>query len=118
MKRPRAVRLNEHAVYYRGTGCVRVGGAVVELAVGEEELFEMLLRLPKVTVRYGVLLEEMGLSESSLRHLMKMLRDKLGSRSIRTHVGLGISLQPQFVGSQRFAIIRHPAGSLPAQRHA
>lgn len=118
MKRPRAVRLNEHAVYYRGTGCVRVGGAVIELTVREEDLFELLLATPKVTVPWTRITAELGAAEQATRHCLKGLRDKLGTRAVRTHTALGLSLQPQWVGTQRFAIIRHPAGTLPARRGA
>ena len=102
-------RLNEHAVYLTGTGCVRVGTAVIELTVAEEELFELLLKTPKVTVPWPKLEYQTARSNMGLRQCMRGLRDKLGVRAIRTHVGKGVSLQPQFVGTARFALIRHPA---------
>lgn len=106
MKRPRRIPLNEHAVYFEGTGCVRIGCAVVELTVAEEELFELLLATPRVTWPWARMIDETARSEQTLRHLMRGLRDKLGSRAIRTHTGRGISLQPQFVGTARFALAR------------
>lgn len=114
MKRPRGVRINSHAVYLLGTGCIKfANGAVVELTVAEEELFELLLRMPKVTVPWQRAEYELARSNLTLRHLVRGLRDKLGSRSVKTHTGIGISLQPQFVGSARFALSRHPFTALP-----
>lgn len=101
MRKPRSVQLNEHAVYYEGTGCVRIANAVIELTVAEEELFELLLKTQKVTIPWAVLEFELARSQQTIRHLMRGLRDKFGSRAIRTHTGRGISLQPQFVGSAR-----------------
>lgn len=109
MKRPRRVRLNDRAEYLVGTGCIRVGSAVIELTVAEEELFELLLKTPKVTVPWGVLEEETARSNVTLRRCLGELRDKLGSRAIRTHTGKGLSLQPQFVGTSRFTL-HHSAG--------
>lgn len=106
MKRPPRVRLNEHAVYFRGTGCIDVAGAVIELTVAEEELFELLLRTPKVTVPWAVMEEETARAQQTIRHLLKGLRNKVGTRAIRTHTGKGLSLQPQFVGAARFALRR------------
>lgn len=102
-------RINEHAVYLTGTGCIRVDSAVIELTVAEEELFELLLRTPKVTVPWAKLEYETARSNLTIRHLMRGLRDKLGARSVKTHTGKGISLQPQFVGTARFALSYHPA---------
>jgi DNA-binding response OmpR family regulator len=101
--------LNERAEYLVGTGCVRIGQAVIELTVAEEELFELLLRTPKITVRYGRLEEELARSKSNILQLMKGLRLKLGTRAIRTHVGLGISVQPHYVGTASFRLqpVRH-----------
>lgn len=106
MKRPRRVALNEHAEYLVGTGCVRVAGAVIELTVAEEELFELLLRTPKVTAPWAVMEAETARSNQTLRAQVKGLRTKLGTRAIRTHHGKGVSLQPQFVGAARFALVR------------
>lgn len=115
MKRPRRIRINEHAVYLSGTGCVKLAtGAVVELTVAEEELFELLLGTPKITVPWHRAEYELARSNLTLRHLVRGLRDKLGSRSVKTHTGVGISLQPQFVGSARFALSRHPLAALPS----
>ena len=105
MKRPRARQLNSWAFYFEGTGCVKFGnGAVVELTVAEEELFELLLRTPKITVPWDRMTYELARSEQTVRHLMRGLRDKLGTRAVRTHTGRGISLQPHFVGTARFAL--------------
>jgi DNA-binding response OmpR family regulator len=104
--RPRRVRLNEHAEYFVGTGCVRVGVAVIELTVAEEELLELLLATPKVTVPWPRILAETARSDQTIRHLMRGLRDKLGTRAIKTHAGKGISIQTQFVGAARFALVR------------
>lgn len=112
MKRPRRVALNEHAEYLVGTGCVRVAGAVIELTVAEEEMFELLLRTPKVTVPWATIEYETARSNLTLRHLMRGLRDKLGARAVKTHTGKGISLQPQFVGTARFALSYHPTTTL------
>jgi len=98
------IRLNEHAEYLVGTGCVRVAGAVIELTVAEEELFELLLRTPKVTASWIVIEQEMARAMQTNRHLVKGLRDKLGARAIKTHHAKGISLQPQFVGAARFRL--------------
>lgn len=109
MRRPRALRLNDHAQYFRGTGCIRLAnGAVIELTVAEEELFELLLQTPKVTVPWARITYELARSEQTVRHLMRGLRDKLGTRAIRTHFGLGISVQPHFIGTARFALANHP----------
>lgn len=102
MNRPR--RLNDHTVYFTGTGCVRIAGAVIELTVAEEELFELLLKTPKVTVPWARIEDSTARSNMTLRHLTKGLRDKLGARAIKTHTGKGISLQPQFVGAARMRL--------------
>ena len=108
MRRPRARQLNQWAAYFEGTGCVKfANGAVVELTVAEEELFELLLQTPKITVPWERLTFELARSEQTLRHLMRGLRDKLGSRAIRTHTARGISLQPHFVGTARFKLMHH-----------
>lgn len=105
MKRPRARQLNNWAAYFEGTGCVKFGnGAVIELTVAEEELFELLLCTPKITVPWDRITYELARSEQTTRHLMRGLRHKLGSRAIRTHTGRGISLQPHFIGTARFAL--------------
>lgn len=96
--------LNEHAVYHVGTGCVEIAGAVIELTVAEEELFERLLKTPKVTVPWAVIEREMCRANQTLRHQLRGLRDKLGTHAIKTHTGKGISLQPQFVGAARFQL--------------
>lgn len=88
-------------------------GAVVELTVAEEELFELLLGTPKITVPWQRMEYELARSNLTLRHLIRGLRDKLGSRSVKTHTGMGVSLQPQFVGSARFALSKHPFAALP-----
>lgn len=92
-------RINEHAVYHVGTGCVAIDGAVVELTVREEELFELLLRTPKVTVPWGVIAEETCMAQVTIRTHLRAIRTKLGTRVIRTHYNKGVSLQPQFVGT-------------------
>jgi DNA-binding response OmpR family regulator len=108
MKRPRARQLNHWAAFFEGTGCVKfANGAVVELTVAEEELLELLLRTPKITVSWDRLTYETARSEQTIRHLMRGLRDKLGSRAIRTHTGRGISVQPHFVGTARFALTKN-----------
>ena len=105
MKRPRKRQLNSWASYFEGTGCVKLGnGAVIELTVAEEELFELLLRTPKITVPWDRITYELARSQQTTRHLMKGLRNKLGSRAIRTHNGHGISVQPHFIGTSRFAL--------------
>lgn len=105
MRRPRARQLNQWAAYFRGTGCVKfANGAVVELTVAEEELFELLLATPKITVSWERMTYELARSEQTVRHLMRGLRDKLGSKAVRTHTGRGISLQPHFIGTARFAL--------------
>lgn len=105
MKRSKTRQLNHWACYFEGTGCVKFSnGAVVELTVSEEELFELLLRTPKITVPWDRMTYELARSEQMIRHLTRGLRDKLGSRAIRTHTGRGISLQPHFVGTARFAL--------------
>ena len=105
MKRPRSRQLNHWAAFVEGTGCIKFGnGAVVELTVAEEELLELLLQTPKITVSWERLTYELARSDQTIRHLMRGLRDKLGSRAIRTHTGRGISLQPHFVGTARFAL--------------
>lgn len=105
MRRPRSRQLNQWACYFEGTGCVKFSnGAVVELTVAEEELFELLLQTPKITVPWACITFELARSEQTIRHLMRGLRDKLGSRAIRTHTARGISLQPHFVGSARYAL--------------
>jgi DNA-binding response OmpR family regulator len=110
VRAPRKVHLNPLAVYFRGTGCVRfANGAVVELTVAEEELFELLLGTPKITVPWDRMEYELARSSQTIRHLIRGLRDKLGSRSIRTHTGRGTSLQPQFIGGARFALARQQA---------
>lgn len=98
------VHLNDHAVYYVGTGCVRIGDAVVEMTVTEEDLFELLLRTPKVTVPWAVIERETCRANETTRHAMKGLRDKLGSRALKAHHGRGVSLQPQFVGAARYRL--------------
>lgn len=90
-----------------GTGCIQVGAAVIELTVLEEDVFELLLRTPKVTVPWAVLEESTARSNMTLRHTLRGLRDKLGTRAIRTHTSKGLNLQPQFVGSSRFALVAH-----------
>ena len=77
---------------------------MVELTVAEEELLELLIKTPKITVPWSRSTYELARSEQTIRHLMRGLRDKLGSHAIRTHTGRGISLQPQFVGGARFAL--------------
>lgn len=111
--RRRTYHFNDWATYFDGTGCVRFGnGAVVELTVAEEELLELLIKTPKITVPWSRSCYELARSEQTIRHLMRGLRDKLGSRAIRTHTGRGISLQPQFVGSARFALTSHATRSI------
>ncbi|MGE3077153.1 MAG: hypothetical protein AB7N24_20685 [Dehalococcoidia bacterium] len=113
-RRPRRVQINQFARYFPGTGCVRFeNGAVIELTVAEEELFELLLKTPKITVPWPTIAYELARSEQTIRHLMRGLRDKFGTRAIRTHVGRGISVQPHFVGSRRFALSNHPARAIP-----
>ncbi len=108
MKRPRSRQLNSWASYFEGTGCVKFGnGAVIELTVAEEELFELLLQTPKITVPWERITFELARSEQTVRHLMRGLRDKLGSRAIRTHTARGVSLQPHFVGTARFTLTHH-----------
>lgn len=115
-RRPRRVQINQFARYYPGTGCVRFeNGAVIELTVAEEELFELLLKTPKITVPWPRMAYELARSEQTIRHLMRGLRDKFGTRAIRTHVGRGISVQPHFVGSRRFALANHPSRSIPLE---
>lgn len=105
MSRPKARHLNQWAAYFEGTGCVKFkNGAVVELTVAEEELFELLLQTPKITVPWDRITFELARSEQTVRHLMRGLRDKLGSRAIRTHTARGVSLQPHFVGTARFTL--------------
>lgn len=116
MRRPRRIRLNSAAEYLVDTGCVRVGEAVIELTVAEEELLELLLRDPKVTVSWRRLEAELVRSNESIRAIVRGLRDKLGARAIRTHVGKGLSVQPQFVGTARFALANHPARAIPSRR--
>ena len=91
----------------------------MELTVAEEELFELLLRTPKITVPWARIGYELARSDMTIRHLMRGIRDKLGSRSVRTHTGLGVSLQPHFVGSTRFALCDHPLRTIPtmSQNH-
>lgn len=105
--KPRRIRLNEHAVYYIGTGCVSLDDAVIELSVSEEELFELLLRTPKVTVPWATLEAEMAKSRQTLLHHVMSLRAKLGARAIRTHWHKGLSLQPQFVGAAQRVVRWH-----------
>lgn len=107
--RPQAVKINDSATYIRGTGCIKIDNRVIELTVAEEEVFEILLRTPKVTVPWAKLETETARTNLTLRHLMRGLRDKLGARAVKTHTGKGISLQPQFVGTARFALSYHPA---------
>lgn len=107
--RPQSVKINDSATYIRGTGCVKADNRVIELTVAEEEVFELLLRTPKVTVPWDQIERETMRTNLTLRHLTRGLRDKLGARAVKTHTGKGISLQPQFVGTVRFALIRHPA---------
>jgi hypothetical protein len=117
VKSPQKVRLNQFSIYYRGTGCVRfANGAVVELTVAEEELLELLLATPKITVPWTRLEYEMARSNQTIRHVVSRLRDKLGSRSIRTHFGRGASVQPHFIGTARFALSREDARSAAVQR--
>ena len=105
MKRPRKRQINSWASYFEGTGCVKLGnGAVIELTVAEEELFELLLRTPKITVPWDRITYELARSQQTVRHLMKGLRIKLGTRAIRTHSGHGISIQPHFIGTARFTL--------------
>lgn len=106
MIRRQHVAINEHAEYIRGSGCVVVGRVVVELTVREEELFELLLRLPRVSLRWTDIAREMAVSDDSVRHYVKGLRLKLGTRAVKTHHGLGVSLQPQFVGTAHFRLMR------------
>lgn len=107
------MRLNDQAAYLVDTGCVAFSdGAVIELTVAEEELLEALLRTPKVTVPYARLREELERSDQTIRHLLRGLRDKLGSKAIRTHTARGLSLQPQYVGAARFALARRRAAEL------
>lgn len=106
MIRRQTIAINEHAAYVRDTGCVVVDGVVVELTVREEELFELLLTRPKVTLKWAHACASMGVAEDSVRHYVKGLRWKLGTRAVRSHHGVGISLQPQFVGSARFRLVR------------
>lgn len=114
MRKPRTVHLNDQAAYVTGTGCVRLGnGGVIELTVAEEELLELLMQTPKITVPWHRIEYELARSNLTIRHLMRGLRDKLGSRSIRTHTGVGVSLQPHFVGTARFALNRHRLRTLP-----
>lgn len=106
------MRLNDQAAYLVDTGCVAFSnGAVIELTVAEEELLELLSRTPKVTVPWARLCDELARSDQTIRHLLRGLRDKLGTRAVRTHTGKGLSLQPQFVGAARFALTR-PRGEL------
>ena len=115
-KRPRAVQVNQFVRYFPGTGCLRLeNGAVIELTVAEEELFELLLETPKIDVPWGRLSYEMARSEQTIRHLMRGLRDKFGTRAIRTHVGRGISVQPQLVGTHRFALANRPPRAIPLE---
>lgn len=107
MKPRRRRQLNQWAAYYEGTGCVKFGnGAVVEMTVAEEELFELLLQTPKITVPWERITYELARTEQTVRHLMRGLRDKLGSRAIRTHTARGVSLQPHFIGTARYALVR------------
>lgn len=100
-----AVRLNAQATYIRHSGCIRLAsGAVLELTVREEELFELLLKRPKVTCRWDEIERHMAASPGVIRHYTAGLRRKLGSRAIRTHVGIGLSLQPQFVATAHFRL--------------
>lgn len=108
--------MNEHAVYFVGTGCVQLERAVVELTVAEEEMFELLLQTPKVTVPWRTIEGETNRANDTIRTMMRGLRDKLGTRAIRTHFGKGVSLQPQFVGAERFALIHHVLASVPKRR--
>lgn len=101
MKRPQRVRLNDYAVYVRGTGGVVIGDAVVVLSVVEEELFELLLRSPRVPAAWAAIEEETGCARQTVRAHLKGLRTKLGARAVKTHHGRGLSLQPQFVGAER-----------------
>lgn len=114
MRRPRSIRLNDSARYFEGTGCLRfANGAVIELTVAEEELLELLLKTPKVTVPWARLEHELARTDQTIRHLMRGLRDKLGTRAIRTHVGIGVSVQPHFIGTSRYALANHPLRSIP-----
>lgn len=104
--RRQRVAINEHAAYVRGSGCVMLGSVVVELTVREEELLELLLKLPRVSVRWDDIEREMAASRTTIRQYMKGLRLKLGARSVKTHHNVGVSLQPQFVGTARFKLRR------------
>jgi hypothetical protein len=119
VNKPRAIRLNAWATYLSGTGCVKLAnGGIIELTVAEEELLELLLRTPKVTVRWTWLEYELARSKLTIRHLMRTVRDKLGSRAIRTHTGIGVSIQPQFVGTRRYALSDHPLRAIPGPAQA
>jgi hypothetical protein len=114
--RPKKRRLSDYATYFTGTGCIQFAdGGVVELTVAEEELFELLLQTPKVTVPWPTLEQSMAKANNTIRTMMRSLRDKLGARAIRTHFGKGVSLQPHFVGSTRFALTRQQVRAVPAQ---
>lgn len=104
--RRQRVAINENAVYIRGSGCVMLGSVVVELTVREEELLELLLKLPRVSVRWDDIEREMAASRVTIRQYIKGLRLKLGARSVKTHHNVGISLQPQFVGTAYVRMLR------------
>lgn len=97
VKVPRAVWLGG-ARFFPGSGCVVFDDdAVVELTVREEELFELLLRAPRVTRPWATLCDEMAMSEDSIKQLASGIRSKLGPASILAHKGLGYRINPKGV---------------------
>ncbi|HXU23265.1 MAG TPA: hypothetical protein VN697_04475 [Tepidiformaceae bacterium] len=97
MRPPRAVWVGG-ARFFPGSGCVVFEDeAIVELTVREEELFELLLRAPRVTRPWGTLCEEMAMSEDSIKQLASGIRAKLGPTAILAHKGLGYRINPKGV---------------------
>ena len=81
--------------YFPGSGCVVFeDGAVVDLTVREEELFDLLRQPPYVAVPFSVLCESMAMSADSIKQLASGIRLKLGPTSIMASRGRGYRLNP------------------------
>ena len=103
MRPPRAVWVGG-ARFFPGSGCVVFDDeAIVELTVREEELFELLLRMPRVTRPWATLCEEMAMSEDSIKQLASGIRAKLGPTAIPRAQRARLPDKPQRRRAGRFA---------------
>lgn len=101
--------INDRCTLHEGTGCIVFGDSVVELTVREEELLELLLETPRITVRHDLIVARMVVSRATVDAFVKTLRVKLGRQAIRTHHRRGYSVQPQFVLAPSMRVVRRGA---------